>query len=201
MEGPAVAQFEKLLQQVIDQAVRAGKVVRRMRTFTRRTRTSLVACSLSELVQEVMGLLAGDLNTQGIHWGIESESTEFQVQADPIQTQQVLINLVRNAIDALREIPSEKRWIRTTLSAAKDEPGMVLISVSNSGAAIEETIRDEIFEPYVSSKPDGLGLGLPICRTIIEMQGGKLWLASGPNEPTEFRFTLRSANSSVIEDQ
>lgn len=190
LSGESKAQMGEILQQAIDQAVRAGTVVRRMRGLTRRTKTALTACPLKELVDEVMSLLANDLRLQGIQWTCNIESP-LVVMADAIQTQQVLINLVRNGMDAVLTDSSPDRWLRIRGERSKTEPGMAFVSVANSGSPIQQSIREEIFEPYVSSKPDGLGLGLPICRTIVEMQEGKLWLASESNEPTEFRFTLK----------
>jgi len=165
-----------------------------MRALTRRTKTTLASCSLNGLVDEVMGLLDNDMSLQGIVWSCMAEFPQIKVLVDPIQTQQVLINLVRNGMDAMHDSPLEERWVKIEIGRLKDEAGMAYVSVVNSGRPIDPSIRDEIFEPYVSSKPDGLGLGLPICRTIVEMQDGKLWLVSSPNEPTEFKFTLKTVD-------
>jgi len=194
LKGDGSNRLGEILQQVIDQSVRAGKVVRRMRALTRRTKTTLASCSLNGLVDEVMGLLDNDMSLQGIVWSCMAEFPQIKVLVDPIQTQQVLINLVRNGMDAMHDSPLEERWVKIEIGRLKDEAGMAYVSVVNSGRPIDPSIRDEIFEPYVSSKPDGLGLGLPICRTIVEMQDGKLWLVSSPNEPTEFKFTLKTVD-------
>lgn len=108
------------------------------------------------------------------------------VLADRVQIQQVLVNLIRNAIDAM--LGADERLLTISTSIAPDQ--LVTITVQDTGLGISEAVADHLFQPFVTSKKNGMGIGLSICRTIIEAHGGRIWFDAAPDCGTIFRFTL-----------
>jgi two-component system sensor kinase FixL len=114
------------------------------------------------------------------------------VLVDRIQIQQVLVNLIRNAIDAMMDTPVRSLTIRTD----SDSPGFMRVSVEDSGSGISEAVAAELFQPFVTTKKSGMGIGLSICRTIVEAHGGRIWFEPAANRGTVFHFTLPAAEVS-----
>jgi two-component system sensor kinase FixL len=123
------------------------------------------------------------------------DPTAEHVLADRIQIQQVLLNLIRNAIEAMQETENRNLVIATT---ARDD-GMVEVSVADTGTGLAPDVMAQLFQPFVTTKPHGMGVGLSICRTIVEAHGGKIWVESQPDNGTIFRFTLRALADDEIE--
>jgi two-component system sensor kinase FixL len=113
---------------------------------------------------------------------------------DKVQIQQVLLNLIRNAVEAMQSSVRRELIIRTVMSA----DGMVEVSVTDSGPGLAADIREKLFQPFVTTKPSGMGVGLSICRGIIEAHGGRMWLADRPGGAA-FHFTLSAAHPEVTE--
>lgn len=110
---------------------------------------------------------------------------------DRVQIQQVVINLVRNACEAMSECPERRLSVRTS----SDQPGFVRVSVSDTGPGISPDIADQLFTAFVSTKSAGMGLGLSICRTIVEANGGRIWMEPREGGGTIFHFTLQRAQT------
>jgi two-component system sensor kinase FixL len=123
------------------------------------------------------------------------DPTAEHVLADRIQIQQVLLNLIRNAIEAMQETENRNLVIATT---ARDD-GMVEVSVADTGTGLAPDVMAQLFQPFVTTKPHGMGVGLSICRTIVEAHSGKIWVESQPDNGTIFRFTLRALADDEIE--
>jgi two-component system sensor kinase FixL len=170
-------------------ALRAGDIVRRLRELVARRSAAAQAEELPELIADACMLALVDADLLGIHHEIETDRKARWVLADRIQVQQVLINLIRNAVQAMSEQADKRLAIRSALRP----DGLVEISVGDSGTGIAQEQFETLFSPFHSSKPDGLGIGLSISRTIVESHGGKIWAENQPEGGALFRFTLPRA--------
>jgi C4-dicarboxylate-specific signal transduction histidine kinase len=169
-------------------ALRGGEILRRLREFVSRGTVSVKPEKLDRLVAEACELGFVDQHLLGVSHRVELDRSCGWVAADRIQVQQVLINLFRNAVQAVRGVPHRE----VAITSAPAEGGMVEISVSDTGPGISSEVRETLFTAFQSTKPDGMGIGLSISRTIVEAHGGRIWTedcASG----AVFRFTLPCA--------
>jgi C4-dicarboxylate-specific signal transduction histidine kinase len=144
--------------------------------------------SANELVEEVLKLLRSELIDRGVTAHSELAPSLPILQADRVELQQVLINLVTNACDAMTDTPREARAL--TIRTGLDGNGFVLISVCDAGPGIAEGKLEQVFEPFFTSKANGMGLGLSVCRTIVNAHGGKLWAEHNPDRGATFRLLL-----------
>lgn len=179
------------LDDAAQQSVRAGQIVRRLRDFITYGQTERKVEQLQRLIAEANALGLVGSREYGIEVDVELHPDARQVLVDRIQIQQVLLNLIRNAIDSM--IDSTVRQL--TIAAAPADDEMIEISVTDTGGGISEEIASHLFQPFVTSKEHGMGIGLSICRTIIEAHGGRIWFESGIAGGTVFHFTIPDAGS------
>ncbi len=187
-------ELRAIMQDIVDEDKRAGEVIRRLRRLLSTGETQLQAVPVNELVSEVIKLLHSDLVNQGVQIVRDLAPDLPHVVADQVQIQQVLINLVMNAVDAMQGAPrAERRLIvRTGLA----DSGHVMVSVIDNGSGIAPEHLERLFEPFYTSKAQGMGLGLSICRTLVGACGGRLWGVNNPGEGATFQFTLPIKSSS-----
>jgi two-component system sensor kinase FixL len=176
------------MDKAAEQALRAGQIIRRLREFVAKGEAEPRIESLSKLVEEASALALVGAKEHGVRTNLRFTPDVDLVLADKVQIQQVLLNLIRNAIDAMGAV--DKRELSVII--APDEPGYVRVSVIDSGPGISPEIADELFQPFVSTKTDGMGVGLSISRTIIESHGGRIWVEPNPGGGAAFHFTLRT---------
>jgi two-component system sensor kinase FixL len=179
------------LQETATEALRAGQIVHRLRDFVSRGETSREIASLHRLVTETTALALLDVNVRNTDFVTRFDPACDAVLVDPVQVQQVLLNLMRNAFDAMADMPVKQLIVAT----APDEQGMVRMTVSDSGPGISPEIAKRLFQPFVSTKDSGMGLGLSICHTIVASHGGKIWAEPSELGGTSFHFTLMSADT------
>jgi two-component system sensor kinase FixL len=168
------------------QAVRAGEIVRRLRDFIARGEADARIERLAPLIEDSVALGAPNAKADQIEIRLNLSSKAGRVLADRIQIQQILVNLIRNATEALHDTPAPR--VLTISTAAKH--GMVEVSVADSGPGVPPAIAAQLFSPFQSTKTTGMGVGLSICRRIVEAHGGKMWLEHGPTPGADFRFTV-----------
>lgn len=175
-----------VLSKIEAQATRAAEIVRRLRAFVGKHETERRAENLNVVVEEALALsLVGAAGRQARVRLALAPDTPY-VWIDRVQIQQVLVNLVRNAIDA------QGGWAqgRVTVASVRDGEGFVRITVSDEGPGIAPEIADRLFKAFVTTKEDGMGVGLSICRSIVEAHGGRIWHAAAPGGGAEFAFTV-----------
>jgi len=183
------------MRETMEQAIRAGQIVKRMREFLRSGETERSVEQLSRLVTEANALALVGTREHGIDVQVNLDPSCNHVFVDRIQIQQVLFNLIRNAIEAMLDCP-----IRSLLISSKSaQDGFAMVSIEDSGSGISDNVADQLFQPFVTTKGTGMGIGLSICRTIIEAHGGRIWFEPGSEGGTIFRFTLPKAE--VVDDR
>jgi two-component system sensor kinase FixL len=191
VSDPTVDKVMDALQAAEEGALRAGQMVRRLRELVSRGSVSTRAEHLPKLIQDANTIGFVDEMLFGVTHKVELDPAAEWVEVDPIQIQQVLINLIRNAIQAMEDQPRREISITTRASSRNTAE----VSVADTGCGIPEEVREALFSPFQSSKADGMGIGLSISRTIIEAHGGKIWAEDREGGGTVFRFTLRIADA------
>ena len=178
------------LDKAAGQALRAGEIIRRLRDFVSRGESERRIEDLKKLIEEASALALVGAKDKGVRVRFAFAPQLNYVLADKVQVQQVLLNLIRNAIDAMENVPTRELVVAT--SAAPNN--MVEISVADTGSGIAPEIADQLFQPFVTTKSHGMGVGLSISRTIIESHGGSITHRPKPAGGTIFTFTLPAVN-------
>jgi two-component system sensor kinase FixL len=191
--GDAAEGMRQALATIADQSLRAGEIVKRMRTFARRGEARREVTDVTPLIHEVLALLAHDLRLNGIATAETIEDVPF-VLVDRIEIQQVLVNLIRNAIEAMTHTPLRDRRLSIDVRQAD---GRVRVSVGDTGRGIDPDIKPRLFHPFQSTKPSGLGIGLSICQTLIEAHGGRMGTAPSAESGAVFFFELPLATAAA----
>ena len=183
VEVPAKAR--EYMEQAVAQTLRAGAVIRLLREFTGRGDSERSVEDINAVVEEICKLATLGTATDRIELELNLAAALPPVLIDHVQIQQVVLNLVRNSIDALSDCET-----RTITVATVSEADMVEVVVSDNGPGLPSEVRDRVFEPFVSTKPDGIGIGLSICRTIVEAHGGRIAVDTSTKHGTGFRFSV-----------
>ena len=177
-----------ILADIVAEDKRAGEVIWRLRLMLKKGEVQHQPLGMNNIVQEALRLVSSDLVNQGVTLRFNLAPDLPTVHADRVQLQQVLLNLVMNACDAMAgSVPEDRRiTICTTLTA----DNFVRVSVADHGAGIAQEALEQVFEPFYTTKSHGMGLGLAVCRTILTAHGGKLWATNNPGRGAAFHFEL-----------
>jgi PAS domain S-box-containing protein len=184
-------EVRELFREISDQALHAGEIVQHLRDFARKEPGQRVEIALNDLVHDVLTLVDAELRVSMVELHLALLDSLPAVHADPIQIQQVILNLLRNAVEAMAETPPETR--RLTITTSVPEKGAVEVAVSDSGPGLREEDATRLFDAFFTTKANGMGMGLAISRSIVEDHGGRLWGESVPRGGATFRFTLPTA--------
>lgn len=180
--------------EIAAQAERAGSIIQRIRTFARKRAAVREERVLADVVREAVALFSDMMPSVPRVTVEERIGGEARVRADPLQVQQVLLNLLKNAADATEGLPSARRAIAVRLTR---EAEWLRVTVLDRGPGLDEALRSRLFEPFFTTKPDGLGLGLAICKSIVEAHGGRLTAQANPDGPgLALSFTLPACEAS-----
>ncbi len=176
------------MQKASDQAERAGKIIRRMRDMVKKGDPKRQPIALAELIDETRAFADIEAQRHGTQIVVALPENLPRIFVDRIMIEQVLLNLMKNAIEAMAEMPVERRILR--LEAQPNGERQMEITVSDQGHGLAEEDIERIFAPFYTTKPEGMGIGLAICRSIIEFHQGRLWVESRREGGTIFRFTV-----------
>jgi C4-dicarboxylate-specific signal transduction histidine kinase len=166
-------------------AERAGRALDNLRSLARRREIPPTGVDLSAVARSCVLVVADRLTRDGIQLECDLAEDLPTLGGDPMELEQLLMHLVINALDALEQLPQDQRrlWIRTSREGASKH---VLVEIGDSGKGVSSELQDRLFEPWVTDKPDGLGIGLSIVRTLVENYGGRIWMTPGDPSGTVF---------------
>jgi two-component system sensor histidine kinase DctS len=180
-------EVQEALRKAGQQTQRAGRIIRRVHDFVRKSEPTRTAVRVNSVVEEAVAFAEAEARKRRVRIVPRLAEQDPEVQADPLLLQQVVLNLVRNAMDAMAATPVAEREIRVTTEAG---PEGVRVSISDRGCGISPEIREKLFEPFFTTKPEGMGMGLNICRSIMELHRGRVWAEPNPGGGTVFSFSL-----------
>jgi signal transduction histidine kinase len=187
-KNPEPAMALAAVSDAIEDTKRTAEIIRRVRFMFKGHAECKIAIGIGELVTEVTKLIASEAALRKILMRVEISPSVKRVVGDRVQLQQCVLNLLINAFDAVRDANSDRREVAITV--APEKTGWVRISVSDNGAGIAPSVANRLFEPFVTTKSEGMGLGLLLTRSIVEQHGGRVWARPNPERGTTFAFTL-----------
>jgi two-component system sensor kinase FixL len=191
------ARIRDALEKAAEQSLRAGQIIRRLRDFVGHGEGDKRVENINKLIEEASALALVGAKERGIRVTFGFNSSQDLVLVDKVQIQQVLLNLMRNAMEAM-ELSSRRELL---LSTTPGDGNMLTVNVADTGSGISEDVSSHLFQAFVTTKPHGMGVGLSISRTIIESHGGRIWAEANPNGGTIFRFTLQLVRDQDLADE
>jgi PAS domain S-box-containing protein len=186
--APNLDEARHAVDWIIKEGLRASEVIRRIRTLAKKTDIEKVPLDVNDLVREIIPLVQRQLMSHQVSLQMELAPALPAILGDRIQLQQVMINLVMNGIEAMQPITDRPREL--VIRSHQDEAHLVLVTVTDSGAGIAAEHADRLFNAFFTTKSSGMGMGLSICRSIVEAHGGRLWATANVPHGATFQFTL-----------
>jgi len=185
---PDLDEVQDSLSSIKQDSMRAGEVMRGLRALAKKSGPQLAKLDIDDVISEVLALARGELRRHDVVLRTELAPEGKSATGDRVQLQQVLLNLIMNGVEAMRGVTERAREL--TVSSMLAEPASVLVAVEDTGSGLDPAVAERMFQPFFTTKPDGLGMGLAICRSIVEAHGGRLWVS--PREPhgADVRFTV-----------
>jgi two-component system sensor histidine kinase DctS len=176
-----------ILRKISNQAQRAGRTIRHVHDFVKKRAPQREPTAVAEVIDDSIGLFEADARKRGIHIERRIQGGLPDVLADPHMLGQVMFNLIRNAADAMAETPAEDR--RLCISVLREEQ-QIVVRTADRGAGVPPEVAEKLFTPFYTTKAEGMGMGLSICRSVIEFHAGRLWLEANPEGGSVFIFSL-----------
>jgi C4-dicarboxylate-specific signal transduction histidine kinase len=187
-DEPDLGEVQDALSSITEDGMRAGEVIRGLRALARKSGPQLTRLDIDDVVRQVLALARGELLRHDVVLHIELAAEDRPVMGDRVQLQQVLLNLIMNSVEAMRSVTERTREL--TVSSTLAEPGSLLVTVEDTGTGLDPAVAERMFQPFFTTKPDGLGMGLAICRSIVEAHGGRLWVSPRAPHGADVRFTV-----------
>jgi two-component system, LuxR family, sensor kinase FixL len=181
-------EVREILQDIVSDNSRASEVIRRMRALVKKEELEFAMLDIASLVRDVMALVHSDAILQNVRISLELEDNLPPVRGDRVQLQQVVLNIMLNAFDAMKQCPASERKVKLQARAQGEE--LIKIAVTDCGTGLRGDNLEKFFQPFYTSKRDGLGIGLSICRSIVEAHGGNLWAENNNGTGATFYFTI-----------
>jgi signal transduction histidine kinase len=194
-DQPDLVEARQAAERIITSGRRAGDILDNVRSMVRQSASEMKQLDVNELIEDILGLIRAELRRHDIALKTEFFAGLGPVTGNRVQLQQVVLNLVVNGIEALGAVEHGPRSLR--VSSELDGEGNAMVAVEDSGTGVDPTKIDRIFEPLFTTKRDGMGMGLSICRSIVEAHGGRLWASPRKPRGSIFRFTLPSATNGL----
>ena len=190
VQPPNIDEARDTLGRIVRNGHRAGEIIWRMRSLLKKTATVTTSVDLNDLIEDAVALVEGELRRHRILLRTELANDLPPVAGDRVQLQQVILNLMMNGIEAMKEVTDQPRELLIT--SRRDASGSELIAVHDAGIGLDPQVAERVFEPFYTTKAEGLGMGLAICRSIIETHGGRLWASTNEPRGAVFQFSLPS---------
>jgi signal transduction histidine kinase len=187
-DEPDLDEVQDALSAIRGDGVRAAEVIRSLRTLAKKSGPQLIKLDIDDVIRKVLVIARGELLRHDVVLRTELAAEDQPVIGDRVQLQQVLLNLIMNGVDAMREVTERTREL--TVSSTLAEPGSVVVAVEDTGTGLDPAVAERMFQPFFTTKPDGLGMGLAICRSIVEAHGGRLWVSPRTPHGADVRFTV-----------
>jgi PAS domain S-box-containing protein len=187
-ETPNLEEAREAAKRIVRDGKRAGEIIARIRALTRRATTPTEKLDLNQTIQEVLALVGDDAMRKRARIRPQCAADLAPVAGDRVQLQQVVLNLVMNGIEAMSSVADRPRDL--VITTRNVEPDQVQVTVEDAGTGLDPTAMDKIFDPFYTTKPSGMGMGLSICRSILQAHGGRLWATAKDGPGTLFHFTL-----------
>jgi two-component system sensor kinase FixL len=181
-------EVREILEDIVKDNSRAGEVIRRMRALVKKEELEFASLDMAILIRDVIMLVHSDAILQNVRIALELDDNLPLVRGDRVQLQQVVLNLLLNAFDAMKDCPASEREVRLQLRG--NGMGLIQAAVCDRGTGMSSDKLDQIFLPFYTTKGDGLGMGLSICRSIVQAHGGNLWAENNPDRGATFFFTV-----------
>jgi len=179
--------ISKIMEYIIRDGNRAGQIIRKIRGMVKKEDGSVEQLNINTMINEVVDLLKNTFSNEHVYLQIDLQPETPVIKGDRIRLQQALTNLLTNAVEAMHTQASKTLNIRSFMQ----DPDTITVSISDSGIGIDDKIKDKVFQSYFTTKKDGLGVGLRLCRSIIEDHGGRVWMEDNVPEGTTFLFSLK----------
>ena len=193
---PNIEETRAALKGIVEAGNRVVEVIARIRELLRHRKPEYVTLDINEAIRDVLALTASALRSRSVAVHAILPADLPLALGDRVQLQQVIMNLTMNGADAMNSVTDRPRVLEVELRV--NDEGSIQVTIRDSGTGIEEAIRHRIFDPLFTTKPTGMGMGLSICRRIIEAHGGRLWASPGTPHGTEFQFTIPGSNGPVM---
>jgi C4-dicarboxylate-specific signal transduction histidine kinase len=187
-DEPDLDEARDSLSSITENGMRAGEVIRGLRALARKSGPQLTRLDIDDVVRQVLALARGELLRHDVVLHTELAAEDRSVMGDRVQLQQVLLNLIMNSVEAMRGVTERAREL--TVSSTLAQSGSVLVAVEDTGTGLDPAVAERMFQPFFTTKPDGLGMGLSICRSIVEAHGGRLWVSPRACHGADVRLTV-----------